>query len=118
MTIKDIATDLIALCNAGAFLEAGDKYWADDVISLEPMGPMSETRGKAAVRGKGEWFAANHEMHSFIATGPFIHGDQFAAHLVADMTFKGTGERRTMDEIALYTVKDGKIVEERFLFGG
>jgi ketosteroid isomerase-like protein len=118
MSIKDIATDLIALCNAGAFLDAGDKYWADDVVSIEPMGPMAEVRGKAAVRGKGEWFAANHDMHSFTATGPYLHGDQFAVRFVADMTFKGTGERRAMDEIGLYTVKDGKIVEERFLFGG
>jgi len=118
MTVKDIATDLIALCNARAFVEAGDKCWADDVVSIEPMGPTLETRGKAAVRGKGEWFAANHEMHSFTATGPYLHGDQFAVRFVADMTFKGTGERRTMDEIALYTVKDGKIVEERFLFCG
>jgi ketosteroid isomerase-like protein len=118
MSVKDIAVDLIALCNAGAFLEAGDKYWADDVVSIEPMGPTLETAGKAAVRGKGEWFAANHEITGFTASGPYLHGDQFAVRFVADLTFKATGERRTMDEIGLYTVKDGKIVEERFLFGG
>jgi ketosteroid isomerase-like protein len=118
MTVKDIGTDLIALCNAGAFLDSGDKYWADEVVSIEPMGPMIEVRGKAAVRAKGEWFAANHELHGFSAVGPYVHGDQFAARFVADITFKGTGERRKMDEIALYTVRDGKIVEGRFLVGG
>jgi hypothetical protein len=118
MTIKDIGIDLIALCNAGAFLEAGDKYWADDVVSIEPMGPMAVVRGKAAVRGKGEWFAANHELHSFTATGPYVHGDQFAVRFLADLTFKGTGERRTLDEIALYTVQDDMISEERFLLDG
>jgi ketosteroid isomerase-like protein len=82
------------------------------------MGPMAVVRGKAAVRGKGEWFAANHELHSFTATGPYVHGDQFAVRFLADLTFKGTGERRTLDEIALYTVRDGMISEERFLLGG
>ncbi len=118
MSVKEIGTDLIALCNSGAFLEAGDKYWADDVVSIEPMGPAMETKGKAAVRGKGEWFVANHELHDFMATGPYVHGDQFAVRFMADLTMKATGERRTMDEIGLYTVKDGKIIEERFLFGG
>jgi hypothetical protein len=52
MTIKAIATDRIALCNAGAFLEAGDTYWADDVVSIEPMGPMSETPTPTAISSR------------------------------------------------------------------
>jgi ketosteroid isomerase-like protein len=35
-----------------------------------------------------------------------------------DFTNKETGQRMQMDEHALYTVKDGKIVEERFFYGG
>jgi hypothetical protein len=30
--------------------------------------------------------------------------------------FKPTGQRETMTEMALYTVKDGKIVEEQFFY--
>jgi ketosteroid isomerase-like protein len=33
-----------------------------------------------------------------------------------DATFKPTGQRQTMTEMALYTVKDGKIVEEQFFY--
>jgi ketosteroid isomerase-like protein len=33
-----------------------------------------------------------------------------------DLTVKESGERITMDEIGLYTVKDGKIAEERFFY--
>ena len=33
-----------------------------------------------------------------------------------DVTPKG-GARHTMDEVGLYTVKDGRIVEERFFYG-
>ncbi|WP_348629610.1 SnoaL-like domain-containing protein [Mesorhizobium sp. WSM1497] len=33
-----------------------------------------------------------------------------------DITPKATGERVTMDEVGLYTVKNGKITEERFYY--
>jgi ketosteroid isomerase-like protein len=33
-----------------------------------------------------------------------------------DVTPKATGERTTLDEVGLYTIKDGKIVEERFFY--
>ncbi|CDX15581.1 conserved hypothetical protein [Mesorhizobium sp. ORS 3324] len=33
-----------------------------------------------------------------------------------DVTPKSTGQRATMDEVGLYTVKDGKISEERFYY--
>ena len=34
MSTQDIANDLVALCKAGKFDEAGEKYWADDVLSV------------------------------------------------------------------------------------
>lgn len=117
MTIQDIAADLVALCKAGDFATPGEKYWADDVVSLEAMpGDMARVQGKDAVRGKGEWWAANHEVHGAEVTGPYINGDQFAVGFKMEVTPKATGERITMDEVALYTVKDGKIVEERFFY--
>ena len=33
-----------------------------------------------------------------------------------DVTQRESGNRIKMDEVALYTVKDGKIVEERFFY--
>jgi ketosteroid isomerase-like protein len=33
-----------------------------------------------------------------------------------DITPKATGERIMMDEVGVYTVEDGKIVEERFYY--
>lgn len=117
MTLQEIAADLVALCKAGDFDAPGEKYWSDDVVSLEAMpGDMARIAGKAAVRGKGEWWAANHEVHSAEVTGPFINGDQFAVGFKMDVTPKATGERRILDEVAVYTVKDGKIVEERFFY--
>ena len=73
-------------------------------------------RGLAAVHAKGEWWYANHEIHSVEASGPFVNGDQFIVRFKMDLTFKPSGERMQNDEDGLYTVKDGKIVEERFFY--
>jgi ketosteroid isomerase-like protein len=119
MDIITIAKDFAALCIAGKFDEAGEKYWAADVVSIEafaPEGGDPTSRGIEAVRGKGAWWYANHEIHSAEATGPYVNGDQFIVRFKMDVTFKETGARMLMDEDGLYTVTDGKIVEERFFY--
>jgi ketosteroid isomerase-like protein len=45
-----------------------------------------------------------------------VNGDQFTVRFKMDVTVKETGQRNQMDEIALYTIKDGKIAEERFFY--
>src|SRR5687768_4064557 len=111
--VQEIAEDLVAMCKAGQFDESGEKYWADDVVSLEAMpGDMARIEGKAGVKAKGEWWANNHEIHDVLVEGPYVNGDQFAVRFKMDVTPKD-GARMTMDEIALYTIKDGKIAEER-----
>lgn len=118
MSTQDIANDLVALCKAGKFNEAGEKYWADDVLSVEAMpGDMAQMRGKEAARGKGEWWADAHEIHSSEVEGPYVNGDQFVVRFKMDLTQKASGERIKMDEVGLYTVKNGKIAEERFFYG-
>jgi ketosteroid isomerase-like protein len=46
-----------------------------------------------------------------------VHGDQFIVRFTIDTTERATGTRSVMEEAGLYTVKDGKIVEERFFNG-
>ena len=115
-TTQEIAADLVAMCKRGEFDASGEKYWADDVVSLEATpGDMARIEGKAGVRGKGEWWAANHEIHDVTVEGPYVNGDQFAVRFRMDITPKG-GERLQMDEIGVYTVRNGKIAEERFFY--
>ena len=116
MTTHEIAHDLVALCRAGEFDQAGEKYWADDVVSVEAMGENAEMHGKAAVRKKGDWWAGAHEVHGAEVEGPYVNGDQFAVRFKIDLTMKETGERRVMDEVGVYTIKNGKIAEERFYY--
>jgi hypothetical protein len=116
MNTQEIATKFVDLCKAGKFDEAGKQFWSDDIVSLEPMpGEMARMQGRKAIEGKGEWWAANHEVHGAQVEGPFVHGDQFTVRFEFDVTPKGK-PRTTIREIGLYTVKSGKVVEERFFF--
>jgi hypothetical protein len=116
MSVEDIAARFTAALKAGNFEEA-ESFWSEDIASFEAMeGAMREVRGREAVHGKGEWWNANHEVHGFETDGPYVNGDLFALRFKLDVTPKATGERRQMDEIALYTVRGDKIVEERFFY--
>ncbi len=46
--------------------------------------------------------------------GPEVNGNEIAIRCRMDITNKESGQRMAMDEVALYTIKDGKIAEERF----
>jgi ketosteroid isomerase-like protein len=120
MTIQEVAGKLVELCSQGKFKEAGEALYSDDIVSLEatpPPGQSRETKGIAAVRGKGEWFAANHEVHSVSVEGPLVAGSHFAVTFKMEATFKPQNKRFTMEEIAVYKVVAGKIVSEEFFYG-
>ena len=117
MTIAEIAKDFTELLQQGDHEGAAEKYNADDIVSYEAMeGPMAVAHGKEALKQKGQWWQENHEVHGGSVEGPYVNGDQFAVRFKFDITPKATGERVTMDEVGLYTVKDGKITEERFYY--
>ncbi len=116
MNTQQVAQDLVSLCKAGTFEEAGEKYWSDDVLSVEAMGDNPESRGKQAAREKGEWWSAHHDVHDVKVEGPYLNGDEFTVRFVMDVTDKDSGQRMKMDEVALYRLKGGKIAEERFFY--
>jgi hypothetical protein len=116
MSTEKVAKEFTDALKSGEYAKA-ESFWADDVVSLEARsGDMAEVRGKEAVHGKGEWWMANHEVHRFDTYGPYVNGDQFALRFSIDVTQKQSGERIQMEEVGLYTVKGGKISEERFFY--
>lgn len=117
MNTQEVANAFTALCKAGKFQEAAQQFWADNVVSLEAMdGPMARCDGRAAAEAKGAWWYANHEVHSVQTEGPYVHGDQFILRFAMDITPKGQA-RMQAAEMGLYTVKNGKVVEEKFYYG-
>lgn len=115
--IRTVAEAFAGMLKANQHLEAAERFNAADIISMEAMpGPMEICRGTAELRAKGDWWYQNHEIHAFTAEGPLICGDQFLMRFHVDVTRKENGQRVAMDEFGLYTVRDGKIVEERFFY--
>lgn len=118
-TVSEIANDLVKHCSKGEFDAVLDKHYSDKIVSIEPVAaPNMPARqeGIAAIRAKNEWWVENHEMHGGSVEGPFVSETQFAVRFKFDVTFKPTGQRMEMTEMALYTVKDGKIVQEEFFY--
>jgi ketosteroid isomerase-like protein len=119
MTTLEVGKKLVELCKQGKNDQAIETLYSQDIVCVEaaamPNMP-AEQRGLQAVLGKSKWFRENNEIHSATVDGPWPHGDRFIVHFKYDLTAKQDGKRRTMDEAALYTVKDGKIVREEFFY--
>ena len=112
-----VARELVQFCRAGRNLDAISKLYAPNVVSIEANdfeGMPAKMTGLDAIRKKNEWWFENSEVHSSESEGPFVNGDQFAVKYTMDVTEKKTGKRNRMSEIAVYTVKNGKIAQERF----
>ena len=119
MNTMEIANKMVELCRQGKNMEALNTLFADDVVSVEAAaapGMGREARGLAAVKAKGEWWLANHEIHSASLTGPWPHDDRFIVGFQYDLTNKPSGQRMKMDEVGLYQIRNGKIVREEFFY--
>ena len=119
MTTQEVADKLVQLCKEGKFGEAVATLYSDDIVSVEaaaPPGGSRETKGLEGVKAKGEWWVANHEVHSAIVEGPLVAGSHFSVAFKFDVTFKPANRPMKMEEIALYKVADGKVVYEEFFY--
>jgi ketosteroid isomerase-like protein len=119
LTTQEVADAIVKLCSAGKFEEATDTLYSPDIVSMEagaPPGMSRESKGIAAIKAKGEWWVANHEVHAVTVEGPLVAGSHFAVTFKMDVTFKPEARRFTLEEIAVYRVADGKIVYEEFFY--
>jgi len=116
--VASVAADFTALWRAGEFQAAGEKYWADDVVSIEPHdlpdGTAAMCRGIEAVRAKTLRWLTTHGVEDLSLDGPFITGDRFA--LFVDMLIAHAGKREPHSQIAVFVVRDGRIIEEHHFY--
>jgi hypothetical protein len=118
----EVGKRLVELCRQGKALEAIDTLYSPNIVSIEAMAMTSmpaRMEGLPAIRGKAEWWEKNHEIHSGQAEGPWPHGDRFIVRFKYDVTPRSgpmEGKRMQLDEAALYTVQDGKVVQEEFFY--
>jgi hypothetical protein len=118
MTTQDVANRLHQLFNEGKWAEAQEELFSDDAESIEPPKAqgMQSVKGLDAIKKKGDQFNQMvEEMHGGYVSEPIVAGNYIAFGMGMDVTYKGMG-RQKMDEIAVYEVKDGKIVKEQFFY--
>ena len=118
MTTKDVANRFNELAQSGQWDKIQEELFADNAVSIEPANSpgLKTVEGLGAIRKQGEEVnQAVEEMHGGYSTEPVIAGNHFSLAMGMDVTMKGMG-RMKMDEIAVYEVKDGKIVKEQFFY--
>ncbi len=122
MDTKQVGEKLVSLCSKGKNMEAVESLYSKDIVSVEAMGSPempAEWRGIDKIKGKNQWWYDNNEVHSAKVEGPFPNNDRFAVKFHWDVTPKAgprKGKRMQMDEVGIYTVKNGKIVREEFFY--
>ena len=118
MTTKEVADRLSVLFKENKWKEAQEELFSEDAESIEPTGAqgMQTVKGLDAIKKKADDFNNMvEEMHGGWVGEPIVGGNSIAVAMGMDCTFKGMG-RMNLEEIAVYEVKDGKVVKEQFFY--
>ena len=117
MNTQAIANRLVELCRKGEFENVQKELYANDAVSIEPYATPAfekETRGLAAILEKAaKWNAMVETVHSMKVSDPLVAENAFACTMEMDVSIKGRG-RMELNELCVYTVKDGKVSSEQF----
>jgi SnoaL-like domain len=117
MSLKSVGYQFVEWCNQLKNFEVMETMYAPDIVSVE--GGGEETVGQGPVIQKSRVWQGNNTIHSEKVLGPYFNGlDQFAVHITVEVTQKATGRRVVLEEVGVYTVKDGKITREQFFYDG
>lgn len=121
---EKVGKRLAELIGARKNLDAIKELYADNAKHVEVMGGPGCERiceGKATLLEKAKQFHDSITIHGHTVGKPITNGDQFILPMSLDSTFNDgpmKGMRMNMQETALYTVKNGKITEAKFFYGG
>lgn len=115
MSIKRHVQAVIDGILTGKILETFDTYYADDVVMSENR--TDERVGKKVNREYEVQFLDNvHEFHGAQVGRVIVESEHAAVEWSFDITFKD-GNRVKMQQVAVQTWKDGKIIREDFYHG-
>jgi hypothetical protein len=118
MTTTDVAKRFYALAQHGNWNQILDELYSADAKSIEPPHSqgLSTVSGIDKMKEKGkQWESMIKARHGGYCNEPQVAGNYFTCTMGADITMKERG-RVMLEEVAVYEVKDGKIVTEQFFF--
>ncbi len=107
--------ELNHMIRQGKALEAFEKFYADDVVMMEN---DQVFEGKELNRKREQEFFGNiKEVHSASIGPTAVSGDTSFCEQSFDTTLLD-GTRMRMEEVAVRTWRDGKVIRERFYYKG
>ena len=120
MTTLEIANRFYELAQDSNWDQIQDELYSSDAESIEPENEAFQgtqrVKGLKQIKEKGKIFENMVEQVHGSHTGkPIVAGNHFAVAIGMDATMKDTGRVNT-EEIAVYEVRNGKIVKEQFFF--
>jgi hypothetical protein len=120
MTTKEIANRLAAKIRTHEDATIYEELFAPDARNVEGMVMSPErpqiTVGLEAMNAKGQQWYDTFKIISNEITDPLVNDNQFILQMTITTKNRHTGEIKTESEYILYTVEEGKIVEERFFY--
>jgi hypothetical protein len=117
MTITEIANRIVTLNRENDHESVYQELYHPDAVSIENWsGTPEQYVGLDAIRQKAEgWVMSVAEIHEVRVGEPIVSDASIAMTFFMDVTYKDPAMgRQSMTELAIYTVKDGKIVAEEF----
>ncbi|MEW4922593.1 SnoaL-like domain-containing protein [Algibacter sp. 2305UL17-15] len=118
MNTQEVANKWAQMCREGKNLECIEELYGDNVTSREMPGvPSGEVvTGKQNVWDKSkQWLDNVVEFHGGDISDPVVADNHFTSKMSFDVTFKDRG-RQQMEEVCVFEVNDGKIVNEQFFY--
>ncbi|MCG8573502.1 MAG: ester cyclase [Flavobacteriales bacterium] len=117
MTTAEVANRWVSLCRENKNVEAIHELYANRVLSAEPDEvPDKQMISKEAIRQREIQFREIVEkFHEIEISDPIVRENHFSCGMTQDVTIEGPG-RVKLEQICVYKVENGKIIEEEFFF--
>jgi len=113
MSIKQQVNDLVSLVEQGRMIEAIEKYYDEDVAMQENLG--APIVGLATNLERERAFYGSLRALQFKAASVLVEGNRAVINWVFDFT-AADGKQFHMDQIAVQTWRNGKLIHERFIY--
>ena len=113
MPTRDHVNELIALIRQGKFLEAYERFYAEDATTQENLEPPRV--GLATLLENERKFLASVSDIHLERVSSLVEGERAAINWVFAVT-DPNGRKIQLDEVAYQEWQDGKIVRERYYY--
>jgi hypothetical protein len=121
MTTQEVAIRYYGLMQQNKRSQIVEELYSTDIVCKEPewaivTGVPTITKGLDAVLAKSKArMEMIEEVHSDTCSEPVVSDKFFSVALSRDITLKGR-PRMNLHEIAVFEVKEGKIISEQFFY--